>query len=152
KGYASPEVEHVYTRARDLCRQVGETLQLFPVLRGLCNVYANRAEFQTAIELAKQCLCLAQRTQNPALLVEAHYALGMNLNHLGEFVSARAHMEQGIALYDPRQHPSRYSMHDPGVVCLSFEALILWISGYPDQSLSRIYEALSLAQRLDHPF
>jgi len=28
KGYAAPEVEETYTRARDLCRQVGETPQL----------------------------------------------------------------------------------------------------------------------------
>jgi len=29
KGYAAPEVEKVYARARELCRQVGETPQLF---------------------------------------------------------------------------------------------------------------------------
>jgi predicted ATPase len=35
KGYAAPEVEHVYARARALCQQVGETPQRFRVLRGL---------------------------------------------------------------------------------------------------------------------
>ena len=39
KGYAAPEVEQAYTRARELCRQVGETPQLFPVLWGLCPFY-----------------------------------------------------------------------------------------------------------------
>ena len=34
KGYAAQEVEHAYTRARELCHQVGETPQLFSVLRG----------------------------------------------------------------------------------------------------------------------
>ena len=33
KGYAAPEVERAYTRALELCRQVGETPQLFSVLR-----------------------------------------------------------------------------------------------------------------------
>ena len=42
-----------------------------------------------------------------ALLVEAHHALGTALFFLGEFASARAHLEQGIALYDPQQHRSR---------------------------------------------
>ena len=32
KGLAAPEVERAYTRARELCQQVGETPQLFPVL------------------------------------------------------------------------------------------------------------------------
>jgi predicted ATPase len=30
KGYASSEVQHTYTRARELCLQIGETPQLFP--------------------------------------------------------------------------------------------------------------------------
>ena len=35
KGQAAPEVEHAYTQARALCQQVGETLELVPVLFGL---------------------------------------------------------------------------------------------------------------------
>lgn len=35
KGHAAPEVEHVYTQARALCQQVGETPQLASVLFGL---------------------------------------------------------------------------------------------------------------------
>ena len=38
KGYAAPEVEKAYTRARELCQQVGETPQLFPVLWGLWSI------------------------------------------------------------------------------------------------------------------
>ena len=38
KGFAAPEVEAAYTRARELCQQVGETPQLFPVLFGLWSV------------------------------------------------------------------------------------------------------------------
>src|SRR5262249_46884520 len=33
KGQAAPEVEQTYARARELCRQSGETPQLFPILR-----------------------------------------------------------------------------------------------------------------------
>jgi hypothetical protein len=35
KGQAAPEVARLYTRARELCEQVGEPLQLFRVLLGL---------------------------------------------------------------------------------------------------------------------
>ncbi|MBI3302547.1 MAG: hypothetical protein HYZ72_10805 [Deltaproteobacteria bacterium] len=51
KGYAAPEVERAYTRARELCRQVGETPQLFPALFGLRTFYQVRGELQTAREL-----------------------------------------------------------------------------------------------------
>ena len=53
KGYAAPEVEHTYARARELCQQVGETPQLFQVLRGLWNFYLIRLELRTAQELGE---------------------------------------------------------------------------------------------------
>jgi predicted ATPase len=67
KGYAAPEVEHTYARARELCRQVGETPQLVPVLFGLRLFYQQRAEFRPARELEEQLFHLAQRVQDPAL-------------------------------------------------------------------------------------
>jgi predicted ATPase len=88
KGYASPEVEHAYARARTLCQQVGDTPQFFTVLRGLWWFYLLRAGLQTARELGEQLLSLAQRAHDPALLLEAHYALGNTLNYLGEFAAA----------------------------------------------------------------
>ena len=48
KGYASPEVGKAYVRARELCRQVGETPQLVPVLLGLCSFYSVKGDFQSA--------------------------------------------------------------------------------------------------------
>ena len=39
KGYAAPEVGEAYTRARELCQQIGETPQLFPVLWGFWAFY-----------------------------------------------------------------------------------------------------------------
>ena len=61
KGYAAPEVEQTYARARVLCTQVGETPQLFPTLRGLCRFYCNRGALRTARELGEQLWRLAQR-------------------------------------------------------------------------------------------
>jgi predicted ATPase len=60
KGYAAPEVQHTYARARELCRQVGELPQLFPVLWGLYTFYVIRAELRMAHELGEQLYSLAQ--------------------------------------------------------------------------------------------
>ena len=53
KGYAAPEVDSAYARARELCQQVGETPQLFPVLLGTGAFYMAAGEFQTARELRR---------------------------------------------------------------------------------------------------
>jgi len=153
KGWAAPEVERAYSRARELCQQAGETPQLFPVLWGLWAFYVVRGKLQAARELAEQCLHLAQRVQDSTLLVGAHYALGALLVWLGEFSPARVHLEQGIAFYDLQQHRSHASLYgwDLGVGCLWYVAWPLWFLGYPDQALQRIHEALTLAQELAHP-
>ena len=153
KSWAAPEVERTYARAREICQQIGETPQLFPVLWGLWAFYVVRAEFKTARELGEQCLRLAQSMQDPTLLVGAHYALGGLLIWLGEFSPARAHLEQGIAFYTLQQHRSHASLYgwDLGVGCLWYVAWPLWLLGYPDQALQRIHEALTLAQDLAHP-
>jgi predicted ATPase len=153
KGQGVPEVERAYSRARELCQQVGETPELFPVLLGLWRFYLVRAEYQTARELAEQCLSLSQRVHDPALLLGAHYALGATVYLLGELTLARAHLEQGLALYDRQQHHQlafRYGM-DLGVWCLSYVAWQYWALGYPEQALTRSHEALTLAQELSHP-
>jgi predicted ATPase len=154
KGQASPEVLHAYARARELCQRVGETPQRFPVLWGLWYFHLIRVELRTARELGEELLTLAQQVGDPALRVEAHYALGLTLNYLGEFAAAQAHLAQGIALYDPQRHCAhavRYGQ-DPGVASRAYAALTLWCLGYPDQALQRSHEALTLARELAHPF
>jgi TOMM system kinase/cyclase fusion protein len=164
KGQAAPEVGQAYARARELCRQVGEGLrpaptqsrqtpQLFPILFGLWRFYLVRAEYQTARELAEQCFSLAQRVDDPALLLQAHFVLGSSLLMHGEVISARAHLEQGIALYHPQEHRTlafRAGI-DLAAWCLSYAAMALWSLGYPDQALRRSHEALRLAQEMSHP-
>jgi predicted ATPase len=155
KGFGAPEVQHAYDRARELCRQVGETPQLFPVLRGLSTFYIVRAELQTAHELAEELLRLAQHAQDPTMLVEAYSMLGTTSFYRGEVASARVHLEQGIALYDSQQHRSHAFLEvgtDPGVLCFIYAAHVLWLLGYPDQALIKSRAALTLAQELSHPF
>jgi predicted ATPase len=154
KGYAAPEVEYAYARARELCRQIGDTPQLFPVLLGLCTFYMIRAELQAARELAEQCLSLAQRMHSPSRLMWAHQLLGITLFFLGEFALAQDHLEQGSALYDLQKHTPLVSgaVQDPKVSCLSYGAWALWVRGYPDRALQRSREALTLAPELSHPF
>jgi predicted ATPase len=153
RGNAAPEVGHAYARARELCQQVGETPQLFPVLVGLWRFYFVRAEHQTARELAEQCLGLAQRQHTPAFLLEAHRALGVTMCFTGEWTAAWPHLEQGMTLYHPHQHRSHALLYgrDPGMDCQIYLAWTLWMLGYPDQARTARPKALSLAEGVSHP-
>ena len=77
RGYAAPVVLQAYARARELCQQVGETPQLFQVLRGLWTFYLIRMELQTARELGEHLLTLAQQVGDLALRLEATLPSGI---------------------------------------------------------------------------
>ena len=85
----------------------------------------------------------------------AHNVLADNCYYEGRFVAARAHAEEGTVRYDRQQHhvlASLYGGYDPGVACLTYEAVSLWALGYPARSSKKLGDALTLAQELRHPY
>jgi class 3 adenylate cyclase/predicted ATPase len=154
RGYAAGEVEQTYSRASELCEQLGETASLFTALWGLWMSHMTRGNLPTARVLGEKLLTLTQNEHDSALLLEAHRALGAALVNIGEFLPAREHLEKAFALYDRHQHSPllfRYGQ-DLGVSCLIQIARALWYLGYPEQARRRIEEALRLAHELAHPF
>jgi adenylate cyclase len=112
-----------------------------------------RGELKIGSDLGKQLLSLAERSQEPALLLEAHHELWANMSMLGELISARTHLDQGFILYDAekhRHHAFLYGGHDPGVCCRYHSAHVLWLLGYPDQALRKSQDSLTLARELSH--
>ena len=154
KGWAAPEVEQTYTRARELGIEVGDASQLFLALRGLSYMNYVRAKFQTAREFGEQLMQLANQQQDPEQLLVAHQSFGAPLLLLGELPLASEHLAHGIALYSPQEHRSmvfRYG-HDLGVNCLGYDAVALWLRGDPEQAIGQAQEALTLGQEIGHPY
>jgi predicted ATPase len=154
KGRSASEVGHAYARARELCRQMGDTPQLFVVLTGLADFYRARGELEAARELGEQLLALAKRQQDPDRLADAHSVLGEAMFYLGEFVPARAHLDQVQAISAAPQDRSFPALFDGAarVITLDTPAYLLWLLGYPDQALMRSHAMLTYAQELQHAF
>jgi class 3 adenylate cyclase/predicted ATPase len=155
EGFGAPDVGTTYARARQLCEQVGEPVELFQTLWGLWLYTAGgRGGFNEGRRIAEELLALAERLGDRALLLEAHHALSPTTLWLGEPVAARRHGEQGMGLYDREQHRSLaflYGGHDPGVCCHMHSALALWVLGYPGAALDRGRMGVRLARDLSHP-
>ena len=154
KGVAAKEVEDAYLRARELCERIDETRRLFPVLWGLWYVEHMRGNPDRARQMGERLLEVARENDDRDQLLEAHHSLWPILYERGEFAQARTHIEQGYALYDPTKHRGLtflYGDHDPGVCCRTIEAGRLWLTGFPDQALSAIEDAVRLARQGAHP-
>lgn len=154
KGFSTPEVELAYKRSEELCQSLGETSLLFWLRRGLWVFYAARAKHHKALEVGQQLLSSALLSDDANFLVDAHFTTGLTLCHQGELVSAREHLEQAIAFYNPNQYRSQIvlSGQDGGVSARAAISLQLWLSGFPEQAMDRLQEAHVLAIELSHPF
>jgi predicted ATPase len=156
EGYGAPEVARTYARAWELCTQVGETPQILPVLRGVGRFYVIRGELSTARDVGMHLLTMAEATQDAALRLAAHNALGVVSFYAGDLEPALQHLERGIELHrsdthDP-EHRVTFRLMPPGVTCAINAAWTLWMLGYPDRAAARTRDALVLARSVDHPF
>ena len=151
-GYTGPEVEKASSRALELCRQLGETPQLFAALGSLESIYFNRGEVEIALELSKQMFHLASTQQDPVLLLWAHYALGFSLAWQGDLRSSRDHLERSISLYDKRRAGTYGFVQDPGPSAMAQLSHVVHSLGYPQQALARMRDGIAQARNLSHPF
>jgi predicted ATPase len=152
-GYAAPEAERTYARARALCEQVQETPSHFLVLWGLWMYYEVGSHLQKSRELAEQLYALAQRDQESAHVLQAHMALAVASFSVGDPAATREHTEKAVAVYDSKRHGNHTHLYgqDPKATSLAFGAVALWLLGYPDQARQRSHEAVALSRELGHP-
>jgi serine/threonine protein kinase/predicted ATPase len=151
KGYASPDVERAFTRARDLCLRTESSPELFPVLRGLSLFYRTRPKLDEARKLGEQMLNLAEGRQDTSLHIEALFALSFTLLFLGEFAASLEYAERGIDI-DGRTDQNTAYDRGATIGCLTVAGLALWALGFPDQALGRSRQGVALARRLAQPF
>ena len=155
RGWGSPEVLQALSQARVLSEKLGDNNQLFIALCGEATYHMISGNLRTSDELGNQCMEIARASADANLLLEAHHRQWATTFVMGDYAAAEAHIEFGIATYNPDKHHSLtyiYTGHDPGVCCRNYSAEILWLRGYPDQAMARSREAFALAQRVAHPF
>src|SRR6185369_2299806 len=104
EGYAAQVVGDVYTRARELCRQIGDTPEISEVLWGLWTFHILRAELATARRIGDEFLSTAERLNVPGLAMRGHLALEITFMHMGQFAPAVGHFERVLSLYEPDRH------------------------------------------------
>jgi tetratricopeptide (TPR) repeat protein len=151
-GYTSAEVKEVCERARSLARQLKDSPELFAVLGGLCSIHLNRGELKIAFELGQESMRIAEGSNNPVMLLWAHYALGFALEALGEYQQSREQLERSVALYDRTRGGSYGFVQDPGPTGLLMLAVVVCKLGFLDLAWRHASGGLKLARELGHSF
>lgn len=150
-GPGDPETGRTYARARALCRD--DTPELGHVLAGLFTYHLNRGEMHHAFEIAEEQLAIAQRTDDPAVVMRAHWSLGQALCVRGSPVAAVPELERALELFDPeRDRALSRDRADLDALLRCWLARALWLSGRPEAARARSEEALEYARRSGHPY
>lgn len=151
RGYGALEVEQTYQRARQLCRNLGDTVQLFPVLCGLWVFYLVRGELDRAQEMADKLERLSEN--DPAYRLLADAARGQTAFYKGHFDTAETLLSQAVARHDPEMHKGlafTYFDTDPVAGSLSYLAWTRLIKGDPAAAREADERARELAQSHAH--
>ncbi len=153
KGYGHPEVEQTLLRAWDLCRTLGRPAQTIPVLAGLWVCYHLKGDLAQATAWAEHLEREVRTTSNSQFHAIAHFTLAGTALFRGDFLAARQYAEQGLAGFDPGQHGPQSILfgYEPGIAIVPYQALSLWLLGYPDQARKHIQRALALASQFAQP-
>lgn len=152
QGYAATAVGTIYERARELCDELGDSKQLFPVIWGLSAFYTVRGVLDTATSLARRALSVAEAEGESALLVPAHLLYGGTQLWRGDLSAAREQFERGLSVYRPAEHAPLAAVYsyDPGTATLAYLGMTLWFLGYPDQAVERSRAAVTQTKAMGH--
>lgn len=155
RGYGAPEVGPIFARARELCRRIGEPTALFAIMWGTWVWHLVRGELRLCTELADEALALAERVNEPGMLMESLFPPSVTLVFRGDFAGARVHSARALAEYDDHERTlfwAGLTGEDSGVAHRCYLAVALWHLGRVDEALKRSSEALALARQIGQPF
>jgi serine/threonine protein kinase/predicted ATPase len=155
RGYAAPEVGPNLLRARELCERIQDPQRLFGIMLGMWEWRLVRGDLRLSVELAADGMALAERVNDPGMLMEALFMQGVTMFYRGRFAGARACHERAVADYDDRERTKFWTAstgHNAGITHRCYLALALWHLGYPDQALMIDREMRGLARTIGHAY
>ena len=154
QGYTAPEVRDVFTRARELCEQIGTDEHLFQVLVGLWMYYEVSAQYSDALDIGAQLVRIAKASGNEGQLVQAHYASGFTQFYRGDFEAARKQFEKALSFeVEGGDFSSQSASGDDTrthVRCMM--AHVCWHLGLPKTASDYARQASELAQRVEQSY
>jgi class 3 adenylate cyclase/tetratricopeptide (TPR) repeat protein len=150
RGYCAAEVEETLSRARVLAEHLDQPEYLVPLTANQWIFHCVRAEHRLAVPLGERLERIGEERNDIATQLLGRVSHGVSRFFLGEFVGARAILEQCSGLADPAHRTIRRVSYDPYASMLAYLALSLTCLGYIDQARSRLDEAISEARRLKH--
>jgi len=147
KGWSAAAVGKTIDRARALAEQIDRPEYLVLLLHNQWVFHLIRSEHNLALALAERIEKIGEARSDVGVQLLGRLANGQTRTCLGDFLAARALLEQCHGLGDPTHRAVDWRATDPYAAMLVYLAASLAYLGYIDQARSRVNEALAEARR-----
>jgi predicted ATPase len=153
KGYAHAEVGQLWDRAHQLAEELGADAHKFHIAWNLWLHNQMSGKLEQASIWSEIVIRLADASDDEEYKLQARHAAWTTALVRGQLAATVTHAEMGTAIYEPdRHHHCTYSYagHDPGVCAHQNMATALSLQGFHDQALSKVKQAIELANQVGH--
>ena len=148
EGWASPEAEAAFARAREIAAGLGLADEAARQAFRLATVWETRGEYARSEGLLAELVHEDAPGPGADTLLDSYEILACSLFHQGRFAGALEAAEDGLARYDGRYaspFTAPYGEH-PVVACHSWSAMAAWFLGEEADALERAERAIQLAR------
>ena len=148
RGWAAPELETTFARARQLAHDLQDPPEIFPVLWSLTFFHMIRGDLVKVRHHGGRLLAQAEASGRAAFMIGALHIGGVSREFMGELVEASRMLERARELHDLSEHRALTAMYgiDPGMQARSMSARPLWALGYPDLAVARSRETIEIGR------
>jgi tetratricopeptide (TPR) repeat protein/predicted Ser/Thr protein kinase len=152
-GWSTPQIESVFSQARQLVQDLDEPPELIPVLWATTLFHLIRGSLHECRASADEMMTLAVRSGGQSYLMAAHHIGGVVREFLGDMVESSRLLERCRELHAPADNLANLATYgqDPGMTGRAMSARPLWALGYPDRAKIRALETVALSRELGQP-
>ena len=151
-GYTGTQTDAAFRRARELCLEVGDTVQLVRVTWGQFTGHFAGGRQRPALAVANELLALSERLGDAGGRQMGYASVGVSLLHLGSFAEARTQFEIALAIDAASEREWTHLYGQSGrVTALAYMSLDLLLLGFLDAAQRLAEQSVEEAERLAHP-
>lgn len=112
-----------------------------------------QGEHVGARELGAECLNVAKESEDDTLFLGGLFAFAGSLTLMGDYVSARDHLEKVIVPDNIEEHRAiAFDFgQDPVASMLAYKSWVLWNLGFSERAREQVQDAVALAEAVAHP-
>jgi predicted ATPase/tRNA A-37 threonylcarbamoyl transferase component Bud32 len=152
-GWATPQSEQTFARARQLVQSLDDPTELIPVLWANALFHLIRGNLIECRNNADDLMQQAERSGNETYIMSAHHIAGVVREFTGDMVESRRLLDRCLELHKPSENAAYVTMfgQDPGIIGRAMGCRPIWALGFPDTALARAKETLEIARAQRQP-